>query len=316
MASFFEQYLTKRERPPVVVDMDDYRAGLLAHGPTQHEADNSLLLQVENALPGNVKAMIAAASKKPHKLIMIPSSPVSANLRVAVNGGEVPNAWKPHSVLRGTALNMGKLGRALQMALQSIPQWHGSQLHVTPAPKIWAEPATDGLVKLDRCGCGNSFKAGVIGKGLRMQDIGNNPYGPFDMDTDGQEDFLNLIKTLQSGFQAKPRLVKMYFNAPKTMRSKLKKAGRETVVLRTAFIPPVPLKPKKQKKENHDDDVWRVRVDERLLGLPIDGVYWPAEDEPLEIRHLELVNDNEEEADDGSGYRPFGADSEGVPQED
>lgn len=286
IASFFEEYLTKRERPPVVVEMDDYRTKLFAHPPTEQEAQNSLLLQVENSLPGEIAAMIAAASRKPGKLKMIPSSPMSANLRVIVNGGKVPNAWKPHSVLRQTALNMGKLGRALQMAQSSIPNWHGSKVIVVPSPKIWAEPATDGLVKVDRCGCGNSFKAGVIGKGLRMQDVGNGMYGAFDFDPHAQEDFAGLLQALKSGFDAKPRLVKMFFHAPKSMRKKLAKAGRETAILRTAFIPPVPLK---AKKEATEDDLWVVRVDERLLGLPIEDTYWPAEDEPLEIRYLEMV---------------------------
>ena len=312
MPSFFEEYLSRRERPEVVVDMDDYQAKLLLHCPTEQEAARSMLLQVENSLSDNIAAMIAAATQKPQKLMIIPSSPLTAHFRVAVNGGDVPNAWKPQSVLRQTALSMGKLGRALQMALSSVPNWHGSRLHITPAPKIWAEPATDGLVKMDRCGCGNSFKAGVLGKGLRMQDVGKNPYGAFDMDPDAQDDFSNLIKTLRTGFESKPKLVRMYFHAPKSLRSRLAKAGREAAVLRTAFIPPVPLKP---AKESTSDDLWAVRVDERLLGLPIDGVYWPAEDEPLEIRHLELVK-HEQTKESVSGDRPVESDTARVPQED
>lgn len=320
MPSYFEQYLNRREQPQVVVEMDDYRQQLFSHAPTEQEAHNSLMLQVENSLPGEIAAMIAAASKKPGKLKKVPSSPTSANLRIVVNGGDVPNAWKPQSVLRQTALNMGKLGRILQMAQGSIPSWHGSKIIVIPAPKIWAEPATDGLVRVDRCGGGNTFKAGVFGKGLRMQDVGNNPFGPFDMDQNGQEDFLNLIKTLQGGFESKPRLVKMFFHAPKSMRKKLAKAGREAAVLRAAFIPPVPLKAKKEKKES-TEDLWQVRVDERLLGLPIDDIYWPAEDEPLEIRHLEMVEHEKtapQQTSDcaGVGDRPDGPESGRVQPED
>jgi len=317
MPSYFEQYLTRREQPTVIVEMEDYQRQLFSHAPTEQEAENSLMLQVENSLPGEIAAMIAAASKKPGKLKKVPSSPTSANLRIVVNGGEVPNAWKPQSVLRQTALNMGKLGRVLQMAHGSIPNWHGSKIIVIPAPRIWAEPATDGMVRVDRCGSGNTFKAGVLGKGLRMQDVGNNPFGAFDMDQNGQEDFLNLINTLRGGFESKPRLVRMYFHAPKSMRKKLTKAGREAAVLRAAFIPPVPLKAKKEKKEG--TDLWQVRVDERLLGLPIDDTYWPAEDEPLEIRHLEMVtHEATEQMSSGIGDRdrPDGVGTEGVQPED
>lgn len=291
MPNLFEEYLKRRDLPTVVIEMDHYRQELFSHGPTEQEAKNSLVLQVENELPGNIAAMIAAASGKPHRLMMVPSSPISANLRVAANGGDVSHAWNPQSVLRQTALNIGKLGRALQMAHGSLPKWHGSKIIVMPSPKIKAEPATDGLVKVDRCGCGNSFKAGVLNKGLRMQDIGKNPYGAFDMDSDAQSDFTNMIRALQSGFETKPKLIKMFIHAPKSMRSKLTKAGREAAILRKALIPPMPLK---IEKESTSDDVWSVRVDERLLGLPIGGLYWPAEGEPLEIRYLEMIENSTE----------------------
>jgi hypothetical protein len=322
MPSYFEQYLTRREQPSVVVEMDDYRQKLFAYSPTEQEANNSLMLQVENSIPGEIAAMIAAASKKPSKLKKIPSSPVSANLRIVVNGGKLPNAWKPQSVLRQTALNMGKLGRVLQMAQGSVPSWNGSKIVVIPAPKIWSEPAVDGLVRMDRCGCGNTFKAGVFGKGLRMKDVGADPYGAFDLDPHAQNDFTNLIQTLQGGFESKPRLVKMFFHAPKGMREKLAQAGREAAVLKAAFIPPVPLKDKKEKKEG-TEDLWRVRVDERLLGLPIDDVYWPAEDEPLEIRHLEMVKNEKEEkmqeemsSDHRTGDRSERSEHGGIQPED
>ncbi len=290
MASFFEEYINQKERPTVVVEMDNYRHELFSHGPTEEESKHSLILEVENSLPGQIAAMIAAASGKPHKMSMIPGHK-AANLRVVVNGGNIQNAWKPQSVLKQTALSMGKLGRALQMAQGSIPTWHGSKIVIVPAPNILGEPAVDGLVKVDRCGCGNTFKAGVIGKGLRMRDIGSGPYGDFDMDLKGQDDFSSIIKALQGGFQSKPRLVKMFFHAPKSMRKKLKKAMRETAIMRTAFITPTPLK---ANKEESSDDLWAIRVDERLLGLPIDGIYWPAEDEPLEIRYIEMVQKRNE----------------------
>lgn len=315
MPSFFQEYLSRREQPRLVVEMDDYRHKLFAHGPTDKEVENSLVLQVENAMPGNIAAMIAAASKKPQRLVMVPKGAITAPLRVMANGGDVAKSWKPQNILRQTALSMGKLGRVLQMAQDSIPNWNGSRLIIVPAPRVWAEPAHTGIVKVDRSGCGNTFRAGVVGKGLNIQDVGEDPFGPFDMDGETQSDFFNLIKTLQNGFASKPKLVKMYIHAPKSMRPKLKKAKREAAVLRTAYIPPMPMTPSSGQTKG---DVWAVRVDERLLGLPIDGVYWPAEDEPLEIRHLEMVEQNEAEVQTGSigvGDRSQQFESERVQQE-
>jgi len=301
MVSLFEQYVASRERPPVVVDMDGYRAGLLSYGPTPQETKESLVLQVESAFPGNVAAMIAAGSKRPVKMAMIPSNSVAAKLRMIANGGETDGAWSPQSILRQSALNMGRLGRILQMAISGIPTWNGSIVHVSPSPKIWSEPAIDGDVKVDRCGCGNTFKAGVLGKGLRMSDVGSNPYGAFDIDSQAQEDFFSIIQALQNGVKSRPRMVKMYVVAPPRMRPTFAKAGKEATILKTAYIPPMPMT--MSRLEGVEGDVWAIRVDERLIGLPIDGIYWPAEDEPLEIRHIELVRKNEEHQDQTTGAK-------------
>lgn len=289
--SDFNEFVKDRERSTVAVDMEGYRVGLQSHHPTQDEARLSMLLEAENAMPGNIAGMIAAASGKPERLSLVPATLAMAKLRVAANGGRVANFWNPQSVLRQTALHMGKLGRLLQMALDQMPAWHGSTMTVQPAPRIYSVPAVDGEVKLLHGGSGNTFKAGVLGKGLRLSAVGEHPFGVFDANAKAQEDFYAILKTLRNGVRTKPRVRKMYLVASPSMRGELTQANREASVLRKVFIRPMPLR---ASMENTTGDVWAVRVDEQLLGLPMDGLYWPAEDEPMEIRHLELVKKHEE----------------------
>jgi hypothetical protein len=276
--NFFEDYLNRKEETEINVEMGEYIQAVLSHVPTHKESEESLLMQIEDS-SDNLAALIAAASKIPQKLNLVPSGPAAGKLRVIVNGGESPLTWNPHGVIKQTAMNMGRLGRLVQMAKDSVPNWGGSKIVIMPS--LDAFPASDGIVQLNRCGCGKSFKAGIHNKGLKL-------VGPED---DDDSDLAGLIDKLKSGFESKPKLVRLVFHAPKSMRGKLKKAGREIAVLRKAFIPAVPMKkPKKDsKKKDEGLDLWRVRVDERFVGLPINETYWPIENEPLEILSLELI---------------------------
>ena len=287
MPNVFENYLQSKEDNEIVIDLDDYIQKVMEHAPTDKESEQSLMLQIEDGSI-NLAALIAAASKLPQKLGIMPSNAATGKLRVIANGGEAPMTWSPHNVIKQTVMNMGRLGRMVQMAKNSVPNWGGSQIVIVPAPTAFGEPASDGLVKLNRCGCGNSFKASVINKGLNLQGIGEDPFGDSE-DPKVGNDLMSLIDKLQNGFEAKPQQIRLVLKAPKSMRGKLQKAGREIAVLRKAFIPAMPLEKKATKKKNENLDLWKVRVDERSLGLPIKGVYWPIENEPLEILSIELI---------------------------
>lgn len=294
MPNVFEQYLTVKEDGDITVDLGEYIQQVMSHAPTETESEQSLLLQIEDTSE-NLATIIAAASKLPQKMGLLPRSPAANKLRVVANGGSVPLTWSPQNVIKQTVMNMGGLGRLIQMARDSMSSdWGGSKIVIVPAPDSFGVPASDGVIKLNRSGCSNSFKAGVENKGLKLVPISQDSEDPIL-----QSDLAGLIDKLQNGFESKPKLIKLVFKAPKSMRGKLKKAGREVAVLRKGHVPATPLekdkKKKDDKKKDESIDLWRVRVDERLLGIPINETYWPIENEPLEVRSLELVEPEEKD---------------------
>lgn len=287
MASFFEQYLNVKQEEDITVQLSEYIQGVLSHAPTQSESDQSLLLQIEDTSE-NLASIIAAASGLPQKMSLVPGSPAASKLRVVVNGGMQPVTWSPHNVIKQTVLNMGKLGRLIQMARDGLPNWGGSKIVIIPSPASLGEPASDGVVKVNRSGCSNSFGAGIVNKGLKLVPATQSSEDPIL-----QNDLMGLLDKLKNGVESKPKLIKLVFKAPKSSRGKLKKAKREVAVLRKGHIKPVPLEKDEKKKKDESIDWWRVRVDERLLGIPINGTYWPIENEPLEILSLELLESEE-----------------------
>jgi hypothetical protein len=253
-----EQFVSQRDNDAVRVETREYETALRKLRPSPTQDDQSL---VENTAIEAITAVLSGGKKKQHLVH--------------------EDDWDAEKTILSTRSNMAALAHALAAAVHALPSWNGSQLTVLPVRKVGIHPASIGLVKVTRCDCGRTFQASAESIRPKIVKVSRKTDGPFT-DPKLDDDFKSLLDLIKKGFRPPKKMVKRYLIATPSSQTELDEARKELDAIGSAQIRPRILYVNKPER----GDARLVTVDERNVGMPLEGICYPRPDEKLEIYDL------------------------------
>lgn len=306
MSSNLSEYIHRRDSGPVALDMNQYHEWLLERGSNvlwreaisrTTEAEKLLAEQyLRSVVYPNLFSFRYALDLGDRDRI----GREFAAVRHWANGN-MPDPVRPlylkwtgavsedvtaanRLILEVTQGHMLTVAKACRDAVNSLDEWQGSFVMVSPVTNNNPEPARLANVRVSSPTAHANFLCLAGESGVEIIEVLTNGSDEFYIDESLQEDFYNLVNAVKSPEQQYHRILTLYLREPAATEA-FQSAVRNLTLYGSAAVP----LPEMTIQPPEEYPFWKVRVDDSFVVEVEPGRFKPVGEDETAVRHLELV---------------------------